>query len=108
VELRELRSFIAVAEQGGLTAAARELHLSQSALSQTMQSLERHLGVQLLIRTSTGTRLTDAGQVLLDGSWSLPVPGTFIVDRERRIAFASTDYRVRAEPDDVLAALRSL
>jgi DNA-binding transcriptional LysR family regulator len=65
VELRELRSFIAVAEQGGLTAAARELHLSQSALSQTMQSLERHLGVQLLIRTSTGTRLTGAGEVLL-------------------------------------------
>jgi peroxiredoxin len=45
-----------------------------------------------------------------DGSWSLPVPGTFVVDRDRRIrfAFASADYRVRAEPDDVLAALRSL
>jgi DNA-binding transcriptional LysR family regulator len=65
VELRELRSFIVVAEQGGLTAAARELHLSQSALSQTMQSLERQLGVQLLIRTSIGTRLTGAGEVLL-------------------------------------------
>jgi DNA-binding transcriptional LysR family regulator len=65
VELRELRAFIAVAETGGLSAAARELHLSQSALSQTIQSLERQLGIQLLIRTSVGTRLTGAGDVLL-------------------------------------------
>jgi DNA-binding transcriptional LysR family regulator len=65
VELRELRSFIAVAESGGLSAGARELHLSQSALSQTIQSLERQLGVQLLIRTTVGTRLTIAGGVLL-------------------------------------------
>lgn len=45
-----------------------------------------------------------------DGSWSLPVPGTFVIDRQRRIrfAFADADYRIRAEPDDVLAALRSL
>lgn len=45
-----------------------------------------------------------------DGTWSLPVPATFVVDRDRRIrfAFASADYRIRAEPDDVLAALRSL
>jgi len=45
-----------------------------------------------------------------DGSWSLPVPGTFVIDQERRLrfAFVSADYRVRAEPDDVVAALRSL
>jgi molybdate transport repressor ModE-like protein len=65
VEFRELRSFVAVAERGGLSAAARELHLSQSALSQTIQSLERQLGAQLLVRTNTGTRLTGAGEVLL-------------------------------------------
>jgi peroxiredoxin len=45
-----------------------------------------------------------------DGSWSLPVPGTFVVDRAHRIrfAFASVDWRRRAEPDDVIAAVRSL
>lgn len=45
-----------------------------------------------------------------EGSWALPVPGTFVVTPDRRIAyaFASADYRVRAEPADVLAALRSL
>ena len=52
----------------------------------------------------------DLTQQNADGSWSLPVPGTFVIDRDRRIrfAFVSTDYRVRAEPDDVVAALRSL
>ena len=71
MELRELRSFVAVAEEGGLSAAARRLHVSQSALSQTIQSIERQLGVQLLIRTSTGTRLTEAGSVLLTEAWEL-------------------------------------
>jgi DNA-binding transcriptional LysR family regulator len=65
VEVRELRSFVAVAEEGGLSAAGRRLHVSQPAVSQTIRSLERELGVQLLVRGSTGTRLTDAGRVLL-------------------------------------------
>jgi peroxiredoxin len=43
-----------------------------------------------------------------DGSWTLTVPATFVVDQQRRIrfAYANTDWRVRAEPADVLAALR--
>jgi molybdate transport repressor ModE-like protein len=65
MEIRELRAFIAVAEEGSLSAAARRLHLSQSALSQTVQSLERQLGNQLLVRSSTGVTATDAGAVLL-------------------------------------------
>jgi molybdate transport repressor ModE-like protein len=65
VEIRELRAFAAVAEEGSMSAAARRLHLSQSALSQTIQSLERQLGVQLLVRSSTGATPTEAGTVLL-------------------------------------------
>jgi molybdate transport repressor ModE-like protein len=65
VEIRELRVFIGVAEEGSLSAAARKLHLSQSALSQTILSLERQLGVQLLQRHSTGVTATDAGTILL-------------------------------------------
>ena len=65
VEIRELRAFAAVAEEGSLSAAARRLHLSQSALSQTIQSLERQLGVQLLLRSRTGVTATEAGAVLL-------------------------------------------
>jgi DNA-binding transcriptional LysR family regulator len=65
MEIRELRAFVAVAEEGGMSAAARRLHLSQSALSQTIQSLERQAGVQLLVRDRAGARPTEAGKVLL-------------------------------------------
>ena len=52
VEIRELRAFAVAAEAGSLSAAARRLHLSQSALSQTIQSLERQLGVQAGVRVN--------------------------------------------------------
>jgi len=65
MEIREVRAFAAVAEEGSLSAAARRLHLSQSALSQTIQSLERKLGVQLLLRSRTGVVTTEAGAILL-------------------------------------------
>ncbi len=65
MEIRELRAFVAVADAGGVSAAARQLHVSQSALSQTMHALERQFGAQLLIRDHTGARPTPAGQALL-------------------------------------------
>jgi DNA-binding transcriptional LysR family regulator len=65
MELRELSAFVAVVEEGGMSAAARRLHVSQSALSQTVSSLERELGVILLERASTGVRPTEAGATLL-------------------------------------------
>lgn len=65
MELRELSAFVAVVEEGGMSAASRRLHVSQSALSQTVSALERELGVKLLERTSTGARPTDAGTALL-------------------------------------------
>lgn len=65
MELRELSAFVAVAEEWGMSAASRRIHISQSALSQTVSALERELGVQLLVRTSTGVRPTEAGMALL-------------------------------------------
>jgi DNA-binding transcriptional LysR family regulator len=65
MEIRELRAFVTVVEAGGLSAAARQLHVSQSALSQTVQSLERRLGQRLLLRDHAGARPTDAGTLLL-------------------------------------------
>ncbi|MER5529974.1 LysR substrate-binding domain-containing protein [Streptomyces sp. NPDC002677] len=64
MELRELRAFVAVVEEGGLSAAARRLHVSQPALSQTISGLERQLGVRLLVRGRSGVRATDAGTAL--------------------------------------------
>lgn len=63
-----MRMFIAVAEEGSLTAAARRLHISQPALSQSMAALERRLGLDLLVRHRTGIELTDAGTTLLTES----------------------------------------
>src|ERR1700739_4180018 len=65
MELRELSAFVAVVEEGGMSAASRRLHVSQSALSQTVSALERELGVGLLERTSTAPRPTEAGTTLL-------------------------------------------
>src|ERR1700757_4890154 len=65
MELRELSAYVAVVEEGGMSAASRRLHVSQSALSQTVSALERELGVTLLERTSTGVRPTEAGTALL-------------------------------------------
>lgn len=65
VELREMRAFVAVVEEGSLSAAARRLHISQPRLSQTVAALERQLGIPLLVRRSTGVAATDAGLTLL-------------------------------------------
>jgi DNA-binding transcriptional LysR family regulator len=65
MELREMRAFVAAVDGGSLSAAARQLFVSPSAVSQTIQGLERRLGVALLTRTNTGIRTTDAGTTLL-------------------------------------------
>jgi DNA-binding transcriptional LysR family regulator len=65
MELREMRTFIVVVEEGSMSAAARRLHVSQPALSQTMATLERQLGIPLLVRRSTGVQATEAGMTLL-------------------------------------------
>jgi DNA-binding transcriptional LysR family regulator len=64
-ELRLLRSFVAIAEEGSLTRAATRLHIAQQSLSQQVRSLEGQLGATLLERTSRGVRLTPVGTVLL-------------------------------------------
>lgn len=65
MELRQLVHFIAVAEDGSFTRAAQRLGYVQSALSVSIQTLERELEVRLLDRTTHRVRLTDAGRALL-------------------------------------------
>lgn len=59
----QLEAFVAVAEHGRLSAAARRLHIAQSTLSRQMEQLERALDCQLLVRTHSGTRLTLPGEI---------------------------------------------
>jgi DNA-binding transcriptional LysR family regulator len=63
--LLEMRVFKAVVECGGFTAAAQLLHVSQPFVSQTLTSLERRLGVQLLHRSTRMHRLTAEGERFL-------------------------------------------
>jgi DNA-binding transcriptional LysR family regulator len=65
IKLQQLAYFVRVAEEGQMTRAARELHLAQPALSQSIAHLESQLGVSLLRRHPRGVSLTAAGETLL-------------------------------------------
>ncbi|GAA0582067.1 LysR family transcriptional regulator [Paractinoplanes ferrugineus] len=71
IELRQVRYFVAVAEQLSFTRAARDLHLAQQSLSQQIGALERQLGVRLFDRDTRGTRLTPAGAAFLPSARDL-------------------------------------
>ncbi|MFM8606999.1 MAG: LysR family transcriptional regulator [Hyphomicrobiales bacterium] len=65
MDIKQLKYFVAIAEEGSLSAASARLHVAQPSLSQHVIKIEEELGVQLLDRSPRGIVLTEAGQILL-------------------------------------------
>ncbi len=64
MNIRQLRYFISIVDQGSVSSAARVLHIAQPALSQHIANLEDELTTELLVRSSRGVKPTKAGEVL--------------------------------------------
>jgi DNA-binding transcriptional LysR family regulator len=65
MDLRRLRLFLAVVDEGGFTAAARAQHTAQPGVSLAVRELEQELGTPLLVRSRAGVQLTAAGEALV-------------------------------------------
>lgn len=71
IELRRLRAFVTVVEEGNITRAAERLFIQQPPLTRLLQGLEDELGVKLLQRLPRGVRVTEAGGVLFEEARAL-------------------------------------
>jgi DNA-binding transcriptional LysR family regulator len=85
-DLRQLRYFVTVAEEGSLTRAAARIPVAQQSLSEQIRALERQVGAQLFIRGPRGVQLTDVGAALLTEARPLLTRTDRAFDRVRRLA----------------------
>lgn len=98
VTLRQLRAYVEVVRSGGFTAAAKKLHLTQSATSLLIRELEAQLGIQLVDRTTRRVTPTDAGseflvsaeRILADVEQTLADTQDLVQKRRGRITIATT------------------
>src|SRR5271156_3084295 len=86
MELRHLRYFVAVAEAGSLTVAARRLHTSQPSLSRQIRDLEEEVGAPLLTRRARGIEITPAGRAFLEHARSVLSQVEAATEAARRVA----------------------
>jgi DNA-binding transcriptional LysR family regulator len=90
MELRLLRYFVAVAEELHFGKAAQRLHIEVSPLSRAIKDLEYSLGARLFERTTRSTRITRAGQVLLEDARRLLAS---VKETKRNVAAAANGFQ---------------
>nr|WP_315472795.1 LysR family transcriptional regulator [uncultured Undibacterium sp.] len=90
IELRQLRYFVAVAEEQHFGRAAIRLHMTQPPLSQAIQNLEAQLGAQLFNRTTRQSQLSAAGLALLPEAKRLLAQAELLPDLVKRAASGQT------------------
>jgi DNA-binding transcriptional LysR family regulator len=124
IELRQLRTFVRVAEESSYSKAALRLRVAQPAVTRTIQQLEHELGARLFERSTRAVHLTRIGQFLLERAREILASVESTADSVRRMAlglkgelfvgfndFTISEiippalYRFRAEYPDVLVSL---
>lgn len=117
MEFRALRYFVAVAEARSFTEAAKVLHVSQPALSQSIRRLERTLGSELFVRNrqnpAAGLHMTEAGHALLVEAKAILAAVERAQRRVQRLAAGSGRFTVHlgfasSTPHDLIASAMSL
>ena len=98
IELRELRYFVAVAQELNFSRAAQRLGMAQSPLSKAISRLESRLGLRLLERTTRQVELTASGAVLLSEAPQVLAAAEAAVSRAKRAAQAEPRLMVALKP----------
>ncbi|WP_033346627.1 LysR family transcriptional regulator [Catenuloplanes japonicus] len=99
LETRQLRYFVAVAEELHFGRAAARLGMAQPPLSKAIRDLERQLGVQLLVRTTRQVTLTEAGETMLSGARDALDAVAAVALRTRRAGQREPSLRVALKAD---------
>ena len=111
MELRQLRYFVAVAEEGNISRAAKRIFLTQPALSRQIKALEDEIGQCLLERQAHSIRLTPVGEALLREARELLQHAEQVLERVRaagRGAAPARRLRALARRRDVVRRRREL
>jgi DNA-binding transcriptional LysR family regulator len=90
IDFAGIQAFVSVAERGGFSKAAIELHLTQTALTRRVQKLEAYLGLKLLDRTTRSVELTTVGQEFLPKARAIVAEMNSAVDRLKEMARTSS------------------
>lgn len=108
MELRHLKYFVAVAEEGNITRAAERLHISQPPLSRQIRDLEDELGVALFERSAKSVKITEAGRRFLDEARAVLVRVDLALTAVRQFALPLEEFHIGYAPSPTVELLPAI